>query len=88
MPVPIVAALNFLAQYVPLVGWTTVAYWSYRVGRFFARIEARFLLLEENINKAMTNELPHIQAAMNQVLEAITDLRDEFRFLIQSFSHR
>lgn len=82
------AFLPFLAQYISLIGWSSLMYTAYRVGRFFTKVEHRFEALEFNINKAMTNELPHIQAAMTGVLQAIIDLRDDLHFLIQGFSRR
>lgn len=80
--------LTFLAQYIHIIGWPSLMYAAYRVGRFFTKIESRFIALEENINKAMTNDLPHLQISMTAILEGLTDLRDDIRYLTQGFLHR
>jgi hypothetical protein len=55
---------------------------AYRVGRFFARLESRAVTLEENVNKAMTNDLPHIQVAITETLRTVVALRDDIRDFI------
>jgi hypothetical protein len=69
---------EWVAQHLQVLGWPAITYAAYRAGRFFTKIEQRALALEEHVTKAMANDLPHIQAALNAVLEAIVDLRDDF----------
>ena len=66
---------EWVNSHLALIGWPAIVYVTYRLTRFLSMVETRLLEFEKTFEKATTNDLPHIQSAVESMNLSIQGLR-------------
>lgn len=67
LPQPISSALQYIFEHLWQISSPAFVWAVLKAGRAFGKIEDRVLAAEAHITKMATNEMPHMQAALQDI---------------------
>lgn len=63
--------IAFVTDHIAVIGWPTLLLFFWRASRYVAKFEERVVKTEETIQTMATNHLPHVEAALHDLKDAV-----------------
>lgn len=71
-----VSILDWATNHIQLIGWPTLILATFRLTRFFTKLETRAVAVEDHVTKMATNCFPTMQASL-QTQDSLLKSMDE-----------
>ena len=73
---------EWVSQHLAVIGWPTVCLLAWKVSRFVTNLENRAVVAEAHITKMATNEMPHMQAALEEIQKSNASIDSSLKTLV------